>query len=192
LSILEKIKESRLVTRFIIVLCSVIYLGELTNPNLLSQMQLDPKHPTLGQLITSMFAHVNIVHLVINMWALWIIGKLLEKEFGPTKFLLIYMLGGIFGGFAFLLFNNGIPAVGASGAIFALLGILLPFTRYSKSLLQVIALNVVVGFLLPNIAWQAHIGGLIGGFLMGIYLYEPNPVKTFLDGKLSKLRKKKN
>ncbi|WP_277677892.1 rhomboid family intramembrane serine protease [Gracilibacillus dipsosauri] len=123
------------------------------------------------RLISSMFLHIGIAHILLNMFALYYIGTLVERIYGGTRFLIIYFIAGIVGGLASFALNPSIAA-GASGAIFGLFGALLFFgSQYPKAFFRtmgwniiiVIIINIIFGFSMPQIDNGAHIGGLIGG-----------------------------
>ncbi|MFC4404213.1 rhomboid family intramembrane serine protease [Gracilibacillus xinjiangensis] len=125
------------------------------------------------RIITSMFLHIGLPHILLNMMALYFIGSLVERIFGNIRFLTIYFLAGIVGGFASFAFNNSIAA-GASGAIFGLFGALLFFgSQFPKDFFRtigwnvifVISLNIIFGFSVGQIDNAAHLGGLVGGFI---------------------------
>lgn len=130
----------------------------------------------LYRIITSMFIHAGLVHLLFNMYALYIIGPQLESFFGKLKYLAIYLGSGIIGGLLSMLFlGNNVVTVGASGAIFGLLGALLYFgyhyrvylgTVIKSQIIPIILFNLVLGFTLPGIDMVAHLGGLFGGYLI--------------------------
>lgn len=129
-------------------------------------------------LITSMFLHADIIHIAFNMYALYILGPQVEKYYGKCKFLLIYFLSGILGNiFSCVFMDSNVFSIGASGAIFGLLGSIAYFTYYYRATLQgllrsqvvpVILLNLVVGLVIPGIDVSAHLGGLIGGILISM------------------------
>ena len=135
------------------------------------------------RLITSMFLHIGVIHLICNMYSLYIIGKEVESLFGKWKFLIIYILSGICGSILSLAFYSNTVSAGASGAIFGLLGALLYFGYYYRtylgvamksSVLPVIIVNLVIGFLNPSIDNAAHIGGLVAGILLTMLLGVPD------------------
>lgn len=131
------------------------------------------KYGQYYRLLTGMFMHANIIHLVVNMSALNSIGSQLEGFIGKTKFLIVYILSGIIGGLLTVaLHGTEYFGVGASGAIFGLLGSLLYFGYHYRvylgqvmqsQILPIILLNLAIGFIIPNIDNFAHIGGLVGG-----------------------------
>jgi membrane associated rhomboid family serine protease len=127
------------------------------------------------RLITSAFVHVDLLHIFFNMFALWIFGPGLEQLLGRVRFLALYLLSALAGSAAVhLLSSPGTPTLGASGAVFGLLGAALVVTvrrGYDASwLLGLLGINLVFTFLVPNISWQGHLGGLVGGLLMGAAL----------------------
>ncbi len=131
------------------------------------------------RLVTSMFIHGGIMHIFFNMYILYIFGNLAEKVYGSYKFLTIYMATGIFASLATLIVNPATLSVGASGAIFGLIGLLFG-TGFRKdtpgllksitgsTLLPMILINVFLGFTVPSINNAAHLGGLFSGMIFGI------------------------
>jgi membrane associated rhomboid family serine protease len=132
------------------------------------------------QLVTSMFTHVDLMHIAFNMLALWFLGPQLEAVVGRARFLALYLLSGLMGSaFVYWLTPEFTPTVGASGAIFGLMGALLVVAMkvgadYSQILVW-LGLNVVITILGRGfISWQGHLGGLVGGVLIAlVYVYSP-------------------
>jgi rhomboid protease GluP len=135
------------------------------------------------RLITSAFLHSGFVHLALNMLSLYFLGSFAEISFGRSRFLALYFISGIASGIAYLYFGAfNAPAVGASGAIFGLLGGVFGFairrgtfsTRNPviSQLLILTALNLFLGATIPGVSNTAHIGGLVGGLVFG-YLMAP-------------------
>lgn len=130
------------------------------------------------RLLTSMFLHADIIHIGCNMYALYILGPQVERYYGKTKFLCIYLLSGILGSiFSCAFMSADTISMGASGAIFGLLGSIAYFTYYYRATLQgllrsqvlpAILLNLAIGFMVPGIDISGHIGGLIGGVLISM------------------------
>lgn len=125
------------------------------------------------RLITSTFLHASLLHLLFNMYALYIIGNQLESYIGKIKFLIVYLVSAISGSLMSCVFTTGI-SVGASGAIFGLLGSLLYFGYHYRlylgsvlksQIIPLILINLIFGFMDPRIDNASHIGGLIGGYL---------------------------
>jgi membrane associated rhomboid family serine protease len=135
------------------------------------------------RLVTAMFLHGSIIHLGTNMLFLWWIGGPVEQALGRARFALLYFVSGLSGGAGVLLFAHYdlfdttplTPTVGASGALFGILGAALVFERQrvyvlGGSALGIIVLNFVFTFTISNISVGGHIGGLIGGALAGLAL----------------------
>ena len=127
----------------------------------------------LYRLITCGFLHADIIHLICNMYSLNIIGTQLESFIGKKKFLIVYLISLITGSLLSSVINSG-WSVGASGAIFGLLGSLLYFGYHYRiylgsvmktQIIPILILNLGIGFIIPNIDMSAHIGGLVGGIL---------------------------
>ena len=135
------------------------------------------------RLVTSMFLHGGIAHLLLNGWGFFQLGALFEVWLGSVQLLLVYFASGIAGSLASAYFGD-VPSVGASGAIFGVLGALIAFllrrhqflTPQAKSLLfQLVGwavINVFFGFSTPGIDNAAHLGGCAAGFLLGLGLRE--------------------
>lgn len=139
---------------------------------------------TLGgqwwRLVTSMFLHGGLLHIFFNMFALWQVGRLVERMFGSTRFFALYMIAGICGSLSSVLWNPHVNSVGASGAIFGIIGGLLAFIRRPDSgvpgtivkdlrgsLSGFLLFNIAAGLVYPHTDNAAHIGGLVGGWLAG-------------------------
>lgn len=128
------------------------------------------------RMITSVFTHSTgfIFHILLNMYTLWIFGQLLESMLGRARFLTLYLVAGLAGSVGVMFLATPTTfVVGASGAIFGLLGAFLVIQRKlggnTTSLLILVGINLVIGFLPGlNVAWQAHLGGLIAGVLLGL------------------------
>ena len=142
------------------------------------------------RLITSAFLHIGLLHLLVNSYALYVIGPQIESFFGKTKYIIIYLVSAIFGNLLSMLFTEGISA-GASGAIFGLLGSMLYFGYHYRVYLEgvlksqiipLIVANLLIGFLGSGIDNAAHIGGLVGGVLIsmavGVKYKSTNSEKT--------------
>ena len=130
----------------------------------------------LGQyyrLFTGIFLHANLLHLLFNMYALYVIGMQLESFLGKGKYLAVYLLSGLGGSMLSIFFSNSY-SVGASGAIFGLMGSLLYFGYHYRvyldsvvksQIIPLIIINLLIGFTSTGIDNWAHIGGLVGGLL---------------------------
>lgn len=132
------------------------------------------------RLITGGFLHSDILHISLNMYALYILGTQLESYLGKTKYLIVYLFSLIVGSLMSITFSgNNYYSIGASGAIFGLMGSLLAFgyhyrvylgTALKEQILPLIILNLAFGFIIPGIDYFDHIGGLIAGFLITMAL----------------------
>ena len=166
-------RDAPLVTWSLIALCVVIWLlqivpGSPVTTALVYFPQLTAIEP--WRMITSLFVHSSgsILHLGLNMVSLFLFGPMLERSVGRIRFLVLYLMSGLGGSVAVLLLTPGTPVLGASGAIFGLLGAFFVIQRKfggnTTGLLIIIGLNLVAGFWPgTNISWQAHVGGLIVG-----------------------------
>ncbi len=132
------------------------------------------------RIFTPILLHASITHILFNMWALWVLGPQIERGVGTWPFVSLFLASaGVGGAFAFYLGDplSAVFLVGASGAIFGLFGVWLSWamhrrnTRQGRAMLRQIGvlllINAAIPFLVPNIAWQAHLGGLIAGFAIG-------------------------
>lgn len=139
------------------------------------------KNGEIFRLITYAFLHGSIIHLLVNMYSLFIVGRQIENNFGKVRLLIIYFISALSGGLLSALFSDGI-SIGASGAIFGLLGALLYFGLHFRlyltdalisKIIPIIILNLLIGFTVTGIDNACHIGGLIGGFLASMAVGVP-------------------
>ncbi|HQK81621.1 MAG TPA: rhomboid family intramembrane serine protease [Thermotogota bacterium] len=133
------------------------------------------------RLVSSLFLHAGLIHLIFNSYALYMFGTIVESIFGSRRFIVVYLASGFVGALLTQLFYPGVVSVGASGAIFGLIGQLFslglrkdtprrltPVT--GTALLPMIIINLLLGFTVPGINNMAHIGGFATGFLFGLFL----------------------
>jgi membrane associated rhomboid family serine protease len=160
------------VTKFLSILLIVIFLlQELTGTLLVKNFALFAPLVTSGELwrlITAGFLHGSIIHLLFNVYILWVIGSQLESIVGNIIFTIIYFVSLLGGSVASYLFSPfGSYSIGASGAIFGLMGAMLVVGRKRNldisQITTLVAINVVIGFVLSGIDWRAHLGGLAAG-----------------------------
>ncbi len=131
--------------------------------------------------ITPIFIHIGLLHLLFNSYALWMVGPQVEKLYGSAGFVILYVLTGVAGVAGSYFYHPYSISAGASGAIFGLFGVLLVFgIRYRKhvppefnravgtGILPVIAINLIIGFMIPAIDNSAHISGLVAGALLAL------------------------
>ena len=133
----------------------------------------------IWRFITPIFLHIGLLHLAFNSYALWIVGPQVEKLYGGPRFLILYLLTGVAGVAASYGYHPYVLSAGASGAIFGLFGVLLVFSiKYRKTIpaffsqalgkgiLMTVAINLAIGFFVPQIDLAAHVGGFIAGGLL--------------------------
>jgi membrane associated rhomboid family serine protease len=131
------------------------------------------------RLLTSAFLHERLLHIGLNLFALWMFGPPLEAVLGRARFLALYLLSALAGSAASYAFNPPLQgSLGASGAIFGVVGAVLVADRRTRAntpgLLIYLGVLLLPGFLIPGIDWRAHLGGLIAGLLLGLaYAYAP-------------------
>lgn len=140
------------------------------------------------RLLTGIFLHGNILHLGFNCYALYIIGSQIESFLGKGKYFIIYLFSGLMGALFSMIFGGGVASIGASGAIFGLMGALVCFGYYYRvylgnvvktQIIPLIVFNLFLGFMMSGIDNFAHIGGLVGGILMTRALGVKDKSSTF-------------
>jgi membrane associated rhomboid family serine protease len=138
------------------------------------------------RLLTAAFMHYGIAHLLLNMWALYVVGQPLEQWLGRVRFTALYGLSALGGSVMVYLFAapNSLTA-GASGAVFGLFGAIFVVSKrlnYDvRGIAVLIVLNLVITFTFPGISWQGHVGGLITGSALGLaYAYAPRQSRTLI------------
>ena len=169
--------DGAVVTWSIIGVTAVVYLLQLvSNGAVINALAYWPPLTEIEpwRMLTSLLVHSqqSFLHILFNMYSLWIFGRIIERMIGRWRFLALYLLSGLGGSIAVLFMTPTIWVVGASGAIFGLLGAFFVIQRglggNNLQLVLVIGLNLVIGFVVPGIAWQAHIGGLIVGAVVAL------------------------
>ncbi|WP_066583272.1 rhomboid family intramembrane serine protease [Cellulomonas timonensis] len=176
------------VTITFIAICVASFVAQQVVPGWTSRWAFAP---FIGEVepwrfLTAAFLHSTggVFHILFNMVALWMIGPYLEGMLGRARFAALYLLSAIGGSVGVLLLASPdalswyTGVVGASGAVFGLFGAVLVVLRRlgrdARGILVILALNVVMGFVVPGIAWQAHLGGLAVGAVLGAaYAYAP-------------------
>lgn len=164
------------VTLAIIGICVLMYVAQLANPAVTSYLWFGPAATVAEpwRALTAAFLHSpgNLFHIAFNMYALYVMGGYLEPMLGRLRFALVYLISAIGGsaGVVVLATFPGTwftPVVGASGAVFGLFAAVLILNwrmgRETGGIVVLLVINGVIGFVLPNIAWQAHLGGAITG-----------------------------
>ncbi len=122
------------------------------------------------RLMTSAFLHASLLHIAFNMYFLWFVGSAVEQALGRGRFLLVYLVSGLAGSAGALVYTPTQKTVGASGAIFGILGAALILERQRNyvlggSALGLVVINLILSFAISNISIGGHVGGLIGGVL---------------------------
>ncbi len=137
------------------------------------------------RIVTSAFLHGGLLHIGVNMFSLWVLGRFIEWAVGGWRMLVIYIVSMIVSGLGVIYLtapaNAAVGTLGASGAIFGLFGALFaigfklgkPGMQLIRANLGILVLNLVFTFSVPQISWQAHVAGLIGGFLFTLAIYYP-------------------
>lgn len=177
-------KKEPIITRILLAINIIVFIlsfiyGEKDIINFGANYGPFVKNGQLYRLITSMFIHVDFIHFFFNMYALYVIGPQIESFYGKWKYLLIYLGSGIIGNLLSIMFNLNGVSIGASGAIFGLLASLVYFGYHYRvyldgviksQIIPIILLNLAIGFITPSIDNAAHVGGLIGGYLLSMAL----------------------
>jgi membrane associated rhomboid family serine protease len=154
------------------ILGSGIY-GKVIDEGVLFREAIGHGNDQYWRLLTSGFLHENFIHIGFNMYLLYLLGMMLEPAIGSVRFAIIYFTSLLVGSFG-VVFSTAAPSLGASGAIFGLMGAAVVELRARGISVQqsgiggLIVINLIFSFTFSNIAIGAHIGGLIGGFLAGM------------------------
>jgi membrane associated rhomboid family serine protease len=198
---------SSVVTWTLVGINVLLYIVELAHSNLgndwamLGRAQITPGGALQGvaegqyyRLITSAFlpppglGGLGPLDILFNMWALILVGPALEKLLGRVRYLTVYLVSALGGSVMFYLIGpSNVEALGASGAIFGLFGAWFVVARRlrldSRAIVTIIVLNLVIGFTVHGIAWQAHVGGILaGGLLTAAYAYAPRANRALIQG----------
>jgi membrane associated rhomboid family serine protease len=176
------------VTLSIIGICVAVWVLQQVSDAVTAELAFVP---FLGasepwRFVTAAFAHSpsQTLHILFNMYALWVLGQYLEPMLGQLRFAALYLVSAVGGSVGYLLLAapptaDGslavnaswvTPVVGASGAVFGLFGALILLNRHlgrsSASMFVILGINAVLGFVVPGVAWQAHLGGLVTGLAL--------------------------
>ena len=180
---MEKIFSSKkpIVTNAIIVLCIMMFIISGFGFDTYTLVKYGANSSTLVKggeyyrLFSYMFLHAGFIHILLNMYSLYIVGPQVENFFGKWKYILIYLFSGISGGLLSIAFNGNTISVGASGAIFGLFGALIYFgynyrgyigTIIRSQIVPIVIYNLFMGFFIPGIDVSGHVGGLLGGLIV--------------------------
>jgi membrane associated rhomboid family serine protease len=174
------------VTVFIIIACAIAFLGSgqfgagssggtslYRDGALFGPAVADGE---LWRLVTSGFLHAGLIHIGFNMYLLWILGQMLEPDLGSVRFAALYVTSLLFGAFGALVLEPDALTVGASGAVFGLMGAAAVELRtrginpFQTDIGMLILFNLGISLIIPNISIGGHVGGLIGGALAALVL----------------------
>lgn len=175
------------VTYTLIAVNVAVFIMQIASRGLQSKLSLWPPVVAGGdyyRLVTSAFMHYGILHILFNMYALYVLGPPLEENLGKLRFASLYGLSALGGSVVVYLFSPlSAATAGASGAIFGLFGATLVAAKRLnldvRWLVGLILINLVITFTIPGISWQGHIGGLItGAAVAAAYVYPPQSRRT--------------
>ena len=138
------------------------------------------------RLLSSIFLHGGVIHLALNGYVLWIFGTAIERDIGRVSTLAVFLVTGVFAGATSFAFASGFTvAVGASGAIFGLVGAFVAYNYLRRShvlaqarlrsAISMLLINLVIGFSIPVIDWRAHVGGMVAGLVAGFAVDPSRP-----------------
>ena len=170
----------------LIIANSGVFLAETANPAVAGRGEMLGVAVASGEwwrLLTSAFLHANVLHLVLNMYALYLFGPVAERALGPVRFVLTYVTVALAGSvFVYWFAHPQQGTVGASGAIFGLFGLVLVLMiKVGQDVRTLIVLLLINGIfsLQPGISWQAHLGGFLAGLVLGaLFAYAPRAGRT--------------
>jgi membrane associated rhomboid family serine protease len=176
-----------MVTYVLIAINVVMFALQMVSPELQRELVLFSPAVADGEwyrLLTSAFLHYGPMHIVFNMWALYVIGPPLEIALGRVRFVALYLMSALGGSVVvYLLSTLGAQTAGASGAVFGLFGATFVIGRRlnmdTRWVIGLIVINLVITFVVPNISWQGHLGGLVtGAVIAAAYAYAPRQHQT--------------
>lgn len=176
------------VTYALIAVNVLVFIVQMAMGNLERQLSLWPPAVADGQLyrlVTSAFLHYGATHLLLNMWALYVVGPPLESWLGRLRFGALYALSGLGGSVLVYLLTTSSATAGASGAIFGLFGATFVVGKRLaldvRWVVAVIVINLVFTFVAPAISWQGHLGGLVtGAVVAAAYVYPPKEARNLI------------
>lgn len=180
--------QKPLVTYTIMALCVLAYVGQTVSGGVVEQWLIFAPFRILAYpwtFITSGFLHGSIMHLALNMWALWVVGQHLERVMGHARYAAVYFTSIIAGHTAVLLLTDPLSqswysgTLGASGGVFGLFAAIFVVQRRmgaeTAQIAIMIVLNLVITFTVPGISWQGHLGGLIMGGALTAVMFALRP-----------------
>jgi membrane associated rhomboid family serine protease len=181
------------VTATIIGVCVAVYLVQISVPTFTARFWLLGTEVAGGQtyrLVTAAFLHGGLTHLLFNMWALWLFGQAVESHLGRARFVTVYLVSLVAGTTASYVFNSPeTPSLGASGAIFGIVGAMIVLGRRMRMPLGWVVgfavINIVFTVAVSNVDWHAHLGGLVGGGIVTAAMVYAPPAQRVLAWVLS-------
>ncbi|MGO2359521.1 MAG: rhomboid family intramembrane serine protease [Brachybacterium tyrofermentans] len=184
-------KRTPYVTYTLIALCVLAYLGQMVAPHIVEQLGLFAPFRALAMpwtFFTAGFLHGGIMHLALNMYALWMVGQYLEQTLGHVRYSAVYLVSVLGGHTAVYLLADPLGqawytgTLGASGGVFGLFAAMFIVNRHlggqTAQILVLIGLNLVITFTIPNISWQGHLGGLVLGAAVTAGMFALRPKAT--------------
>lgn len=178
-------------TYAVMAVCGLFYLGQIALPGLVEAFALFAPYSAIAMpwtFITSGFLHGGIMHLILNLWALWVVGQYLELTMGRVRFAAVYLASIIGGHTAVFVLADPLSqawvtgTLGASGGVFGLFGSLFIVNRrvgaQTGQVAILIVLNLIITFTVPNISWQGHLGGLLLGTGLTAAMFALRPKAT--------------
>lgn len=184
----QMLRRPGAITIAIIVLNVLAYVVQQTSARFTSDYVLYAPAVDAGEyyrLLTAPFLHASITHIAFNMLSLYVLGTQVERYLGGARYIALYVLSALGGSTASYLFlSDNTYGLGASGAVFGLLGALLVIVRRLRldmnGLLVMLGINLVIGFTVPHIDWRAHLGGLlVGAALTWVFAFSPQEARRW-------------
>ena len=179
------------VTYTVMALCVLAYVGQMAAPQIVEQLGIFAPFRALAMpwtFVTAGFLHGGIMHLALNMYALWIVGQFLEPTMGRARFSAVYFTSMLGGHTAVYLLTDPMSnswyggTLGASGGVFGLFAAIFIVNRHlggrTAQIAVLIILNLVITFTVPNISWQGHLGGLVIGAAVTYGMFALRPKIT--------------
>lgn len=177
-----------IVTYVLLGLCGVFFLGQMLLPGYVEGLTIFGPYRALAMpwiFLTAGFLHGSLMHVALNGWALWVVGRYLEQTMGAWRFLAVFLVSVLGGHTAVLLLSDPATAswvthtLGASGGVFGLFGAMFVVNRRlggdTAQILVLLVLNLVITFAVPGISWQGHLGGLVLGTAMTAAMFMTRP-----------------
>lgn len=174
------------VTLSIIALCALVFVADLVSGGRVNDALLyNPYFYTLSEpwrMLTAAFVHGGFLHVLLNMYSLYIFGSVLEQMLGRGRYLALYLISALGGSVAVLWLSPLTSVVGASGAIFGLFAAFFVIQRRlginNPQIVILLVINMAAGFFIPGISWQAHLGGaIVGAVIAVIYMATRQPAQ---------------